>query len=58
MEIVPEAFSPLYPLAFIIVINSLDLPDNMLTNNALYPWCTSVGKDKHGLMHCTPEVQA
>ena len=48
MEIIPEAFSPLYPRAF-IVINSLDSPDNMLTNNALYPWGTSVGKDKHGL---------
>ena len=49
MEIIPEAFSPLYPWAFIIVINSLDSPDNMLANNALYPWGTSVGKDKHGL---------
>ena len=49
MEIIPEAFSPLYPWAFIIVINSLDSPDNMLTNNALYPWRTSVGKDKHSL---------
>ena len=37
MEIIPEAFSPLYPWAFIIVINSLDSPDNMLANNALYP---------------------
>ena len=37
------------PRAFITVINSLDSPDNMLTNNALYPWGTSVGKDKHGL---------
>jgi len=37
MEIIPEAFSPLYPRAFIIVINSLDSTDNMLTNNALYP---------------------
>jgi len=27
----------------------LDSPDNMLTNNVLYPWGTSVGKDKHGL---------
>ena len=36
-EIIPEAFSPLYPRAFIMVINSLDSPDNMLTNNALYP---------------------
>ena len=49
MEIIPEAFSPLYHQAFIIVINSLDSPDNMLTNNALYPWGTSLGKDKHGL---------
>ena len=49
MEIIPEAFSPLYPKAFIIVINSLDSTDYMLTNNALYPWGTSVGKDKHGL---------
>ena len=37
------------PRAFIIVINSLDSPGNMLTNNALYPWGTSIGKDKHGL---------
>ena len=37
MEIKPEAFSPLYPQAFIVVIDSLDSPDNMLTNNALYP---------------------
>ena len=29
-----KAFSPLYPQAFIIVINSLDSPDNMLTNKA------------------------
>jgi len=28
MEITPEAFSPLYPQAFIRVINSLDSPDN------------------------------
>ena len=49
MEIIPEAFSPLYPRAFIIVINSLDSPDNMLTNNALYPWRASVGKDKQSL---------
>ena len=49
MEIIPEAFSPLYPWAFIIVINSLDSPDNMLANNALYPWGTSVGKDTHRL---------
>jgi len=49
MEIIPEAFSLLYPRAFIVVINSLDSPDNILTNNALYPWGTSVGKDKHGL---------
>jgi len=49
MEIIPEAFSPLYPQAFIIVINSLDSPDNMLTNNALYAKGTSVSKDKHGL---------
>ena len=49
MEIIPEAFSPLYPRAFIIVIDSLDSSDNMLTNNALYPWRTSVGKDKHSL---------
>jgi len=49
MEIITEAFSPLYPQAFIIVINSLDSPDNMLTNNALYPRGTSVGKDKHSL---------
>ena len=49
MEIIPEAFSPLYPQAFIRVINSLDSPDNMLTNNVLYPRGTSVGKDKHGL---------
>ena len=49
MEIITEAFSPLYPRAFIKVINSLDSPDNMLTNNALYPWGTSVGKDKHSL---------
>ena len=40
------------PQAFIIVIYSLDSPDNILTNNALYPWCTSVGKDKHGLSTC------
>jgi len=39
MEIIPEAFSPLYPQAFIRVINSLDSPDNMLINNVtvLYP---------------------
>ena len=37
------------PGAFIIVINSLDSPDNMLTNNEIYPWHTSVGKDKHSL---------
>ena len=49
MEIITEAFSPLYPRAFIIVINSLDSPDNMLTNNALYPWGTSAGEDKHSL---------
>ena len=49
MEIIPEAFSPLYPRAFVVVTNSLDSPDNMLTNNALYPWGTSIGKDKHGL---------
>jgi len=51
MEIIPEAFSLLYPQAFIRVINSLDSPDNMLTNNVLYPsgTGTSVGKDKHGL---------
>ena len=49
MEIITEAFSPLYPRAFIIVINSLDSPDNMLTNNALYPWRASVGKDKQSL---------
>ena len=41
-----QRLSLLYPRAFIIVINSLDSPDNMLTNNALYPWGTSVGKDK------------
>jgi len=46
MEIIPEAFSPLYPRAFIIVINSLDSPHNKLTHNALYPWRTSVGKAK------------
>ena len=57
MEIITEAFSPLYPRAFIIVINSLDSPDNMLTNNALYPWGTSVGKDKHGLSTGIYEVQ-
>jgi len=28
MEIMPEASSLLYPRAFIIVINSLDSPDN------------------------------
>ena len=52
MEIKPKAFSPLYPWAFIIVINSLELPDNniMLANNALYPWGTRVGKDKLGLL--------
>ena len=49
MEIIPDAFSPLYPRAFIIVINSLDSPDNMLTNDALYPRDTSVGKDEHSL---------
>jgi len=49
MEIIPEAFSPLYPRAFIVVTNSLDSPDNMLTNNALYPWGTNTGKDKRGL---------
>ena len=49
MEIIPEAFSPQYPQAFTIVINSLDSPDNMLKNNALYPSGTSVGKDKHSL---------
>ena len=37
MDIKPEAFSPLYLQAFIVVINPLDPPDNMLTNNALYP---------------------
>ena len=36
VEIIIEAFSRLYR-AFITVINSLDSPDNMLTNNALYP---------------------
>ena len=49
MEIIPEAFSPLYPRAFIIVINSLDSPHNNLPNNALYPWRTSEGKDKQSL---------
>jgi len=51
MEIIPEAFSLLYRQmqASIIVINSLDSPDNMLTNNVLYPWSISVGKDKHSL---------
>jgi len=48
MEIIPEAFHRC-TRAFIIVINSLDSSDNMLTNNALYPWGTSIGKDKHGL---------
>ena len=51
MDIKPVAFSPLYPWAFIIAINSLDSPDNMSRNNALYPWGTSVGKDKLGLGH-------
>jgi len=46
MDIKPEAFSPLYLQAFIVVINHLDPPDNMLTNNALYPWGTRIGKDK------------
>ena len=45
-----EAFSLLYPRAFIIVINSLHSPDNMLTNSALYPWVTSVGKGNFGLL--------
>jgi len=49
MEIIPDASSPLYLQAFIIVINSLDSPDNMLTNDALYPRDTSVGKDEHSL---------
>ena len=44
LEIIPKAFSLLYPRAFIVVINSLDSPDNILTNNALYPRGTSVGK--------------
>ena len=44
-----EAFSPLYPRAFVIVMNSLDPPHNKLPNNALYRWRTSVGKDKPSL---------
>ena len=37
MEITTKAFSLLYPQAFIVVTNSLDSPDDVLANNALYP---------------------
>ena len=47
MEIIPEAFSSLYRQAFILVINSLDSPDNKLTMHCT-PKGTSTGKDKHG----------
>ena len=43
MEIIPEAFSLLYPR------HSDQFFGFTRPNNALYPWGTSVGKDKHGL---------
>ena len=53
-----QRLSLLYSRAFIIVINFLDSPDNMLTNDALYPWGTSVGKDKplYSAAVCTARV--
>ena len=37
MEIELVAFSPLYPTAFVRVINALNSPNGMLSISALYP---------------------